>query len=60
MSVSSAARKVAEESVIVFQNLIGGKWQPASDGRTIDMVSPSDGQASQESRAAPKPMSMPR
>jgi len=44
MSVSSAARKVAEESVIVFENLIGGKWQPASDGRTIDMVSPSDGQ----------------
>ena len=26
-----------------FQNLIGGKWQPASDGRTLDMVSPSDG-----------------
>jgi aldehyde dehydrogenase (NAD+) len=26
-----------------FQNLIGGKWQPASGGRTLDMVSPSDG-----------------
>ncbi|HEX7952287.1 MAG TPA: aldehyde dehydrogenase family protein [Burkholderiales bacterium] len=31
--------------MIVYQNLIGGKWQPASDGRTLDMVSPSDGQA---------------
>jgi aldehyde dehydrogenase (NAD+) len=38
------ARKPAEEAVITFQNLIGGQWQPASDGRTFDMVSPSDGQ----------------
>ena len=38
------ARKPADEAVITFQNLIGGQWQPASDGRTVDMVSPSDGQ----------------
>jgi aldehyde dehydrogenase (NAD+) len=44
MSVSSTARKVAEATVVVYENLIGGKWQPASDGRTLDMVSPSDGQ----------------
>ena len=39
------ARRVAEQSVTAFQNLIGGKWQPASDSRTLDMISPSDGQA---------------
>ena len=38
------ARKIVEEPVTTYQNLIGGKWQPASDGRTVDMVSPSDGQ----------------
>ncbi|MEO8157149.1 MAG: aldehyde dehydrogenase family protein [Betaproteobacteria bacterium] len=31
--------------MVSYQNLIGGKWQPSSDGRTLDMVSPSDGQA---------------
>jgi len=36
---------VAEQSVTAFQNLIGGKWQPASDSRTLDMISPSDGRA---------------
>ncbi|HVY06436.1 MAG TPA: aldehyde dehydrogenase family protein [Burkholderiales bacterium] len=41
---TAAARKTAEDSVTTFQNLIGGKWQPASDGRMLDMVSPSDGQ----------------
>jgi len=41
----TTARRVAEQSVTAFQNLIGGKWQPASDGRTLDMISPSDGQA---------------
>ena len=40
---TSTARKIVEESVTTCQNLIGGKWQPASDGRTVDMVSPSDG-----------------
>ena len=44
MSVTTA-RRVAEQSVTAYQNLIGGEWQPASDGRTVDMVSPSDGQA---------------
>jgi len=44
MSVITA-RRVAEPSVTAFQNLIGGRWQPASDGRTLDMISPSDGQA---------------
>ncbi len=44
MSVTTA-RRVAEQSVTAFQNLIGGKWQPASDGRTLDMISPSDGHA---------------
>ena len=44
MSVTTA-RRVAEQSVTAFQNLIGGKWQPASDGRMLDMISPSDGQA---------------
>ena len=39
------ARPVAEQSVTTYQNLIGGKWQPASEGRTVDMVSPSDGHA---------------
>ncbi len=43
MSVTTA-RRVAEQSVTAYQNLIGGNWQPASDGRTVDMVSPSDGQ----------------
>ncbi|MBC8008340.1 MAG: aldehyde dehydrogenase family protein [Prolixibacteraceae bacterium] len=44
MSVTTA-RRVAEQSVTSYQNLIGGKWQPASDDRTIEMVCPSDGQA---------------
>ena len=42
---ASVARKIAEETATTYQNLIGGKWQAASDGRTVDMVSPSDGQA---------------
>ena len=42
MSVA-AARQHVESSMITFENLIGGKWSPARDGRTIDMVSPSDG-----------------
>ena len=42
MTASLARRPVPE--AIEYQNLIGGKWQPASDGRTLDMVSPSDGQ----------------
>ena len=42
MTASLARRPVPE--AIEYQNLIGGKWLPASDGRTLDMVSPSDGQ----------------
>jgi aldehyde dehydrogenase (NAD+) len=41
---TSTARKIVEDGITTYQNLIGGKWQPAADGRTIDMVSPSDGQ----------------
>ncbi|MFN0040484.1 MAG: aldehyde dehydrogenase family protein [Burkholderiales bacterium] len=41
-SVMEAKRAVAQE-IPVFQNLISGKWQPASDARTLDMASPSDG-----------------
>jgi aldehyde dehydrogenase (NAD+) len=26
-----------------WMNLVGGRWQPASDGRTLEVVSPSDG-----------------
>ncbi len=44
MSVTTA-RRAAEPSVTAFQNLIGGRWRPASDGRTLDMISPSDEQA---------------
>jgi aldehyde dehydrogenase (NAD+) len=44
MSVAPA-RRVAEQSVTAYQNLIGGGWQPASDGRTLNMIGPSDGQA---------------
>jgi aldehyde dehydrogenase (NAD+) len=40
---ASSALRAADSGDTVFQNLIGGKWQPASDGRTLDMVSPSDG-----------------
>jgi len=39
----AAARPQVESSMITYENLIGGKWSPARDGRTIDMVSPSDG-----------------
>jgi aldehyde dehydrogenase (NAD+) len=45
MSASSAARKIAGEGFLRCQNLVGGQWQDAEDGRTLDMVSPSDGQA---------------
>ena len=41
---ASTARKPVGDAVTTYQNLIGGKWQPAADGRTVDMVSPSDGQ----------------
>ena len=43
MSSVMATKRATEESASVFQNLIDGNWQPASDGRTVDMISPSDG-----------------
>ena len=43
MSVSTV-RASAQETIVTRDNLIDGRWQPASDGRTLDVVSPSDGQ----------------
>jgi aldehyde dehydrogenase (NAD+) len=40
---ASAVRRPDQDAMPDFQNLIGGKWQPASDARSLDMVSPSDG-----------------
>jgi aldehyde dehydrogenase (NAD+) len=42
MTASTARRPVAD-ALLHYDNLIGGRWQPSSDGRTLDMVSPSDG-----------------
>jgi len=44
MSVA-AIRPAAGNTMITYENFIGGKWSPARDGRTVDMVSPSDGLA---------------
>jgi aldehyde dehydrogenase (NAD+) len=44
MSVTTA-RRAAGPSVAHYQNLIAGKWQPASDGRVLEMIGPSDGLA---------------
>jgi len=41
MNVTVARRAV--EDIRTYENLIGGKWQAAADGRTVAMVSPSDG-----------------
>jgi aldehyde dehydrogenase (NAD+) len=40
----SPVRASAPESIVSRDNLIDGRWQPASDGRTVDVASPSDGQ----------------
>ncbi|MBK8015708.1 MAG: aldehyde dehydrogenase family protein [Betaproteobacteria bacterium] len=32
-----------DSGLLEFQNFIDGKWRPAADGRTVDVVSPSDG-----------------
>jgi len=45
MSSVMEPRPTAADTVAVFQNLIGGKWRAASDGRTVAMLSPSDGKA---------------
>lgn len=40
----SPVRASAPDTIVSRDNLIDGRWQPASDGRTLDVVSPSDGQ----------------
>jgi len=45
MNAHVARLAVDDTATTTFQNLIGGKWLDASDGRTLDMVSPSDGRA---------------
>ena len=40
----STVRASAQEAAVTRENLIDGRWQPASDGRTLEMISPSDGQ----------------
>ena len=40
----SPVRASAPETIVTRDNLIDGRWQPASDGRTVDVASPSDGQ----------------
>jgi aldehyde dehydrogenase (NAD+) len=42
MSIA-AARRPIENDILSYENLIGGKWLPASDGRALDVLSPSDG-----------------
>lgn len=44
MSTSTALR-IDTPARLVYQNLINGKWQPAADGRTVEMICPSDGKA---------------
>ncbi len=44
MSVT-AIRPAGESAIAAYENFIGGRWSPARDGRTLDMVSPSDGMA---------------
>jgi len=42
---ANVARLAVDDTITSFQHLIGGQWLEASDGRTVDMVSPSDGRA---------------
>lgn len=44
MSVT-AVRPAAPIAMATFENFIAGKWSPARDARTLDMLSPSDGSA---------------
>ncbi|MEO8040534.1 MAG: aldehyde dehydrogenase family protein [Betaproteobacteria bacterium] len=39
----STVRASAVEPIVTRKNLIDGRWQPASDGRTLDVASPNDG-----------------
>lgn len=43
MSANTALRSVGP-AVTTYQNLINGEWRAATDGRTVEMVSPNDGQ----------------
>lgn len=40
----SPVRASAQEPIVTREILIDGRWRSASDGRTLDVVSPSDGQ----------------
>ena len=40
---ANAARRPAETPETSYQNLIDGRWQDASDGRSLEVLSPSDG-----------------
>ncbi len=40
---ATAARRPAESPETAYQNLIDGRWQDASDGRSLEVLSPSDG-----------------
>jgi aldehyde dehydrogenase (NAD+) len=40
----STVRASAPEEVVTRENLINGRWQPASGGQTLDVISPNDGQ----------------
>ena len=40
---ATAARRPAESPALPYQNLIDGRWQDAADGRTLEVLSPSDG-----------------
>lgn len=35
--------RAEQAATLSFENLVNGKWQAASDGRTLDMLCPSDG-----------------
>jgi aldehyde dehydrogenase (NAD+) len=41
---TATAKRAAAESMYARENLIAGKWMPAADGRTLEVVSPSDGE----------------
>ncbi|MEX0960073.1 MAG: aldehyde dehydrogenase family protein [Burkholderiales bacterium] len=41
---TATAKRATGQSLPARGNLIAGKWVPASDGRTLEVVSPSDGE----------------
>lgn len=44
MNAPASNARLAASGLLEFQNLIDGQWRAASDGQTVDVVSPSDGQ----------------